>query len=173
LASRLAVAVGALIAAVRFAIRPRLAREAALGNWQEIERTVSKIAFFATALAICAVAAAALIGAPLISAVFGAHYIDAAPLTALMLVGTVGESIGGPVDEVLKMSGEAELLLVVQTIAFVAGFAVQLFAGWFGGLMYLVAAYAIVDVLMYVSFIVIVRRRRGIWTLPRLAKSTS
>jgi O-antigen/teichoic acid export membrane protein len=173
LASRLAVAVGALIAAVRFAIRPRLARLSALGNWQDIERAVSKIALLATALAMCAAATAALVGVPIISAVFGADYGEAAPLTALMLVGTIGESIGGPVDEVLKMSGKAALLLVVQTIAVIVGFGAQLVAGRFGGAMLLVAVYAIVDVLMYVAFIVIVRRLRGIWALPRWVKSAS
>ena len=168
LASRLVSAVAAVIAAVRFSIRPSLARDAAQGNWRAIESHSSRIALFTTVLAVAALAVAVAAGDPLIAFLFGSSYRGAGIITALMLIGTVGESFGGPVDEVLRMSGHATEVIVLQTAVLVAGIGAQALAGWSGGLTALLMTYGLMFLLLYLVFIGRLWRLRGILVLPRL-----
>lgn len=166
LASRLASAVAAAIAAVRFSIRPALARDAAAGDWHEIERHSSRIAFLGTVLALGAVAAVLLVGDPAITAVFGTDYRSAAAITALMLIGTLGESFAGPVDEILRMSGHAREVLVAQSAALAVSIISQAIAAATGGVTALAMAYGLTLILLYLAFGWRLRTLHGIVILP-------
>lgn len=171
LASRLMSAVGAVIAAVRFSIRPKLARDAVLGNWKGIERHSSQIAFFTTLLALVAIVIAYLAGDTLVNLVFGSSYRGTGVLLALMLIGTVGESLGGPVDEVLRMAGNASEVLAMQIVALAVGFGAQLLAVRLGGELALVTTYGFMFVVLYQAFILRLWWLRRIVILPKLRKA--
>lgn len=168
LASRLAASVGAVTAAIRFSIRPVLARDSAIGDWPAIQDRASKVALFATALACVAIAAVLTVGRFAIPWFFGSAYEAAALMTALMLIGTVGESIGGPIDEVLKMSGNGRLVLWVISSAFVFGAVSQFAAATWGGMTALVVCYSIITVLAYLSMVFSFWKLHRLLILPRL-----
>lgn len=170
LASRLVSAVAAVIAAVRFSIRPALARDAAAGDWRGIERDCSRIALPAFALALSAIAVTLLIGDRAIAVLFGSEYRSAALVTALMLIGTVGESFAGPVDEVLRMSGHAAEVLAAQIVAVIVGIGAQTLAAGAGGVAALTAVYGLTFVLLYVHFDYRLRALHNIVVLPRLVR---
>lgn len=166
LASRLVAAVGAVIATVRFSVRPVLARDAARGDWVAIESHSSRIATFATGLAVAAMVTFLLIGDRFVAAVFGTDYRGAAIITALMLIGTVGESFAGPVDEILRMAGHTKEVLIAQTAALFAGVAAQVIASLAGGVAALIVAYGLTFVLLYATLDYRLRALHGIWVLP-------
>jgi len=173
LASRLVSAVAAVLAAVRFSIRPRLAREAAQQDWNAIERHASEIAFYTTALAICAIAVAATAGNWLITVAFGTAFGGAAFVATLMLIGTVGESIGGPVDEVLKMAGHATDVLVAQGAVLAVGLGALYLAARVEGLTALTLIYSLMFVVQYSWLIVRLWLLHGIVILPKLLREVS
>lgn len=168
LATRLVSAVAAVLAAVRFSIRPLLAHDAAKGNWRAVEIQSSRIALFSTLLAVTAIIIVVTVGDSLIALIFGPTYHGTAGIAALLLIATVGDGFGGPVDEVLRMSGHATEVIVVQTLVLVVAFAAQLFAGHFGGLFAVIGTFSVMYVLLYLVFIIRLWRLRGILIIPRL-----
>lgn len=166
LASRLVAAVAAVIATVRFSVRPELARDAAREDWAAIESHSSRIAIFATALAVAAMVAFLLIGDRFVAEVFGTDYRGAAVITALMLIGTIGESFAGPVDEILRMAGHAREVLIAQTAALLAGITAQVIASLAGGLAALTVAYGLTFILLYATLDYRLRALHGIGVLP-------
>lgn len=166
LAARLVAGVAAVIAAVRFSIRPSLAKDAALGNWLSMERHASRIALLATGFALAAISIFAAVGDPLIGLVFGAEYRGAGPITALMLIGTLGESLGGPVDEILRMSGHVNVVIVWQFGVLMMGSFVQVLAALSGGLAPLLVAYGASFIVLYGAYILTLWRMRRILVLP-------
>ncbi|MGH2549839.1 MAG: lipopolysaccharide biosynthesis protein [Thermomicrobiales bacterium] len=173
LASRLVSAVAAVLAAVRFSIRPRLARDAAQGNWQAIQRHSSQIALFTTGLAVFAMLVSATVGDELITLVFGSDYRGAALIVTLMLIGTLGESFGGPVDEVLKMAGHARAVVGVQIVVMTAGFGLQILAARAAGVTGLVTVYGLMFVIMYLALIGYLWKLQRILIVPRLIRDIS
>lgn len=173
LACRLVSAVAAVLAAVRFSIRPSLARDAAQDNWRAIENHASHIALYATILAVTAVAVTALFGDSLIGLVFGDDYRGAGVITALMLIGTVGECVGGPVDEILRMSGNATDVILFQTIGLAIGIGSQLLVSRWGELNAVVATYGITFMALYFSYIARLHSIRGIFVLARFSRHAS
>jgi O-antigen/teichoic acid export membrane protein len=170
LASRLVSSVAAVLAAVRFSIRPRLARDAAQGNWQGIQRHSSQIAFFTTSLAAVAMLVSATVGDELIALIFGPDYRGAALVVTVMLIGTIGESFGGPVDEVLKMAGHARVVVGVQVVVVFAGFGLQVLAARTGGVIGLVTVYSLLFVVQYLTLIGYLWRLRRVLIVPRLVR---
>ncbi|WP_156432614.1 lipopolysaccharide biosynthesis protein [Mycobacterium sp. M26] len=168
LASRLVNAVAAVLAAVRFSIRPSLAQDAAQGNWRTIETQSSRIAAFATTLSVTAALAMATIGEPLIAFLFGPAYRGVGIITAIMLISTIGESLGGPVDEVLRMSGHAREVILAQLVVLVVAFAAQAFVALHAGLHAAVATYGLMYVALFAIFIGRLHRLHGILIAPRL-----
>jgi O-antigen/teichoic acid export membrane protein len=116
-ASRLNVAVAALMAAIRFTIRPQIVKNAALGNWSQIASQSRKIATMASCAALVAIAGTLVAGHWMIGLVFGSAYASSSVLVAILLIGTLGECVGGPVDEILKMSGKAGAVSCALVIA--------------------------------------------------------
>ncbi|MDQ0372109.1 lipopolysaccharide biosynthesis protein [Cellulomonas humilata] len=169
LATRLTAAVGAVIASVRYSMRPRLATLASVDGWTEIERVGRSVATGATGLALLAVVTSAIGGEWAVGLLYGAQYEAVAPLLVLLLVGTVGESVGGPVDEILKMSGNGSYVLASQVVALVVGASLQVLAAYVLGLPGIAAAFALAFGAMYAAQMVFAWRRRGIVIAPSLA----
>lgn len=126
-AGRLLVAVGAVIAALRFTVRPEIVSAAAHGDWERIERTGRTISAVATVATILALAGVAAVGPYAVDLVFGPSYAAVVPLLLILLVGVLGESLGGPVDEVLKMTGRMVPVFV--------GLLIAVGIEWFGALL--------------------------------------
>lgn len=167
LSGRLMSAIAAVLAVVRFSIRPELARHAAAERWSEIQAVASGIAFWATALALVAIIGDLSVGRPLIVLVFGEPYGAVFLVLAISLGATLGESFGGPVDEVLKMSGAARQVLFSQTVWLVIGLGVQAGAGAVFGTLGIAAGYAATIAGLYGSLILLLWRKRGILIAPR------
>lgn len=111
IASRLAVATAAVMAAIRFTIRPAIVRNAAQNDWESIALESRQLATIASLLTVAALIGAVTAGPWIIRIIFGSHYGGAAMLLAVLLIGVMGECIGGPVDEILKMTGRAEMVM--------------------------------------------------------------
>jgi len=170
LATRLVSAVAAVIAAIRFSIRPDLARDAAAGRWTKIEEIASRIAFWASLLALAAIGGTLLLGKPIITIVFGQTYQEAYVLVALFLLGTLGESIGGPVDEILKMSGRAKTVLTFQIFIVAIGLILQSFAATWFGLPGVAIGYAACLAALYAMQIIYLKKSVGIFVFPRIPR---
>jgi O-antigen/teichoic acid export membrane protein len=168
LASRLTAAVAAVLAAVRFSIRPDLARLSAKNKWHQICTVASNIAFWTTALAVLAIVGDILVGRILISVFFGDRYVIAQILVAIMLLGTLGESIGGPVDEVLKMAGMASFVFFAQATTLILGIALQVAGGIIFGSSGIALAYAVMVSGFYFVLIWKLHARHGIFVIARI-----
>lgn len=167
LASRLMSAAAALIASIRFSVRPELSRLAALDRWHEIGALSSRIAFVATAFAL---GLAVLVGASgwlALPALFGPEYRGSGLVLLLLLIATLGESFGGPVDEVLRMSGRAGFVLATQAAALVAGVIAECAAAALGGVLAVSLIYGLVFIAMYAVMVGAVYRQRGVLIAPR------
>ncbi|MCY1707575.1 lipopolysaccharide biosynthesis protein [Pannonibacter sp. SL95] len=110
-AGRLLVAVAAVVAALRFSVRPAIVAAAAANDWPAIERTGRKIALFASASTVCAMFGTWLLGQWAIAMLFEPGYAAVWPVLLVLLLGALGETIGGPVDEVLKLTGYGKVVL--------------------------------------------------------------
>lgn len=117
LAGRLLSIVGALLAAIRFSIRPTIAFLAIKKDWREIERISSEVAFIASAFALAAMGLTWIFGQDLIQLAFGPSYQPVATLLLILLGATLAESVGGTVDETLKMSMRSGVVLTSQITA--------------------------------------------------------
>lgn len=163
-ASRLNVAVAAVMAAIRFTIRPTIVRLSAHGDWEGIGREGRRTANAATIMAIFAILGAATVGPPFIATVFGENYRNAAWILVLLLFGTLGECLGGAVDEILKMTGRASLVLTILAVTVAVEAALLWAANAFGaGGSVSAATQALVLVTMYVLMLSIVNQHDKVW----------
>lgn len=166
LASRLVSAVAGVIAAVRFSIRPQLSEWAALGDWHAIESKGRSIATAATGLAVAALCGTLTLGWTVVPALFGHQREAAVLLTAMLLFGTIGESIGGPVDEVLKMSGAAIFVLAAQAVLVMVSALGQYAAATMVGSTALAMVYSMGFIALYIVLIIRLNMVRGILLIP-------
>lgn len=111
-AGRLLIAVSAVIAAMRFSIRPEIVAASVQGDWPRIERTGRNISFVATLATLLAMLGTWYIGRPVIIFLFGSGYTSAWVVLMILLIGALAEAIGGPVDEILKMTGHTPAVLI-------------------------------------------------------------
>ncbi len=161
-ASRLNVAIAAVMAAIRFTIRPTIVRLAAQDDWIGIGREGRRTATVATVTAVVATLGTVTLGPSLIAFVFGEPYRESAWILAILMVGTLGECIGGAVDEILKMTGRAGLVLsLLATTVAIETALVATFSHL--GSMATAAIQALVFVGMYGTMLWIVKRRDGTW----------
>ncbi len=166
LASRLLTVVVALSAALRFSMRPALASDAALGDWRAIQQRTSEVTIAAGIVAAAAVVLLLTVGPLAVSWAFGPQYRPVAAITAIMLAGAFCASI--PVDEVLRMSGQARAVLLVQTIALLLGTGVLGLAGWWGGITVLAISYSAVILFIALALNIYQWRVNGVSLLPKL-----
>lgn len=164
-AGRLAVAVGAVTAAVRFAIRPAIVRASQRQDHQAIKRICGSLATVTLAIACAAVLISEIAGRQMISITFGSEFTPAAPLLTILLIAVAIESFGGPVDEVLKMTGNENAVLGIFCIALPIATATMFGVAHLG-----IAAMAWVQVaytlMVFMAMIFVARRRLGIWLHP-------
>lgn len=170
-ASRLAFAVGAVTAAVRFAVRPAIVRAFDVGDRASIKETCGKLASATFALALLALAVSLVAGESIFRTAFGADFAPAAPLLTILLIGIAFEAFVGPVDEVLKMTGHenrvSAILIVTVACSVLAIFIVAPMG---------VSAFAWVQVFytvaLFSGMLVITRMKLGIWLHPVIRRST-
>lgn len=164
-AGRLLVAVTAVVAALRFSVRPVIIAAAAEGDWLSIERIGRRIALFTTTLTLLAMLLMYLIGKPILLFLFGAEYLSAWGVLVVLLFGALGEAFGGPVDEVLKMTGHgsAVFLGLVVTVTLETALAIALSSH---GILAIAAAQAAAFCVMYGYQILYLRQKRGILIMP-------
>ncbi|MEH3067209.1 MAG: hypothetical protein PGN15_03825 [Aeromicrobium erythreum] len=116
-ASRLVVAVTAVIAALRFAVRPRIVR---LFSEQEVEQ-IAKIARGASVASAVGPTIGLFcmltVGEPLITTVLGQRYSGTSEVLTILLVGVLAECVGGVADEILKMTGLTSIVLMSLALA--------------------------------------------------------
>jgi O-antigen/teichoic acid export membrane protein len=173
-ASRLSAAVSAVMAAIRFTIRPTIVNYAAKDDWRSIARESNQVATAATLSTLLAIAGTLVFGSWAIGLVYGAAYRQAAPLLAVFLIGTLAESIGGPVDVILTLTGKARqataTLVVAAAIEAVLVWAVIRQPG-----VTIAGAQSLVFVAMYAYLLWLVWRLHHVYvgarfTLPELKK---
>ena len=167
LASRLAAAVGAAIASIRFAIRPQIVRAAALDEWSEISRFSSRIAFWMTFLCLLTIAGNVALGTYVIGAFFGNEFSSAAPYVTIMLFATLAESAAGAADEVVRMTERGTRILAIQAVFVTCSTSLQAVAGVLTNAYGLVACYSVGFVALYVYLVLFLQKRRGILLVPR------
>lgn len=167
-AGRLAVAVAALLAALRFSIRPKLADAILDGLPGKISEQIRRASTLATAMGVVGLVANLAIGGPVIQAIFGPEYAAAAPILSVLLIGVIGESLGGPVDEYLKLAGEAGLLARVVTVTACIQALLCVWASRFG-VFAVVACQSAAFVAMYGFLQYYVFKKRGIVCLPKFS----
>jgi O-antigen/teichoic acid export membrane protein len=161
-ASRLNSAAAAVMAAIRFTIRPQIVENVARGNWNLIASQSRKIATIATAAVLLVIAATFLAGHWTIGLVFGSAYASSSVLVLILLIGTLGECVGGPVDEILKMTGRADT--VSATLVVASALEVALVAAFtrFGSPA-AAAGQAAVFVAIYIWFLWLVWKHNGVY----------
>lgn len=116
LASRLSVATAAAITAIRFVIRPSLVRSMAARDWSRIELNARLISTAATISIGIAIVIYLLVGKELLNFVFPPEYEAAYLPLAVLLLAILAESVGGVVDEILKLAGHAYLVLTALVV---------------------------------------------------------
>lgn len=168
-AGRLAVAVAAVTAAVRFAVRPAIVRAFARQDHEEIRRICGSLAAATFGMACLALAANMLLGRSLVTLVFGPHFAPVAPLLSILLVAIAAESFGGPVDEVLKMTGNENRILTIFGVA-VAALAGALFGASRFGVTAMASTQAVYSIAVFGAMIVSVHSSLGIWLHPILPR---
>lgn len=169
-AGRLLIAATAVIAVFRFTIRGRIVAAGARGDKAAIARMARGSATVATMVALVALALVLAFGESVIGLLFGAGFREAAPVLAILLIGAIGESVGGPVDEVLKYQGQARAVLygLIVTVA------AEILLAWLlapHGAQAAAAAQAIAFCGMYAFQILYCRSRLGILILPYASPS--
>ncbi|CAD7026863.1 hypothetical protein RHAB21_01307 [Pseudorhizobium halotolerans] len=164
-AGRLVVAVAAVVAALRFSVRPAIVAAAAANDWRAIENTGRKIALFASASTVAAIVGTWFSGQWAIALLFGSDYEAVWPVLMVLLFGSLGETIGGPVDEVLKLTSHGKIVVfgLVATAATEAVLAVLLSPL---GLLGIASAQAAAFWLMYSFQIFYLNRVERVLILP-------
>jgi O-antigen/teichoic acid export membrane protein len=169
-AARMAVAVGALTAAVRFAVRPAIVRAFDRGDTNSIKQTCGRVATAAFAFACVAIVVSVVAGNSIIGIAFGQNLESAAPLLTILLIGTAFEALCGPVDEVLKMTGsEKRVLAILAAVVAACAVAIMVVAPMgVSALAWVQVAYSFAA---FGAMIIVVRWQLGIWLRPILPRS--
>lgn len=166
-AGRLAVAVAAVTAAVRFAIRPAIVRAYAGDDMEAIKRICGTAATATLALVLVSLAGNLLVGRLVIGFALGTELASAAPLLSILLVGIAIEAFAGPIDEVMKMTGNDTRLLGMFAVA-VPMLALALWFASHVGVVAMAVAQVVYTTLLFCGMILAVHRSLGIWLHPIL-----
>lgn len=171
-ANRMAFAVGAVTAAVRFAVRPAIVRAFDRKCHDEIKETCGRIATATFTIACLAIVVSAVAGNVIFRVAFGPALVAAAPLLTILLVGIAVEAFFGPVDEVLKMTGNETHVLGVLAVC-VSGGALAVFLVAPLGVAAIAWVQVAYSVVLFGTMVLVVRRALGIWLHPILPFRTA
>jgi O-antigen/teichoic acid export membrane protein len=164
-AGRLAIAVSAVIAAIRFVIRPSIARALVLENNDQLKRMAGSVAFMTTSLGAIALILNMLFGEYLMSLLFGARFIPIVPVLSVFLVSVCAEGIFGPVDEILKLGGFQKLVAMFYGFGLVVFVAGCTFATYFG-LIWVASLQVLYVFILFLAMNIAVHRKFGFFVLP-------
>jgi len=164
-AGRLLIAVSGVIAALRFSVRPSIVAAAAKGDWPAIEDLGRRISLLTFLFAICAILGCWAVGRPILGLLFTPDYAPVWALLLIFIVGALGEAFGGPVDEVLRMTGNGHVVLIglIATIVLETTLAVVLVPA---GILAVAWAQAIAFWVMYAGLVLYAAKRCGILIMP-------
>ena len=168
-ASRLNAAIAAVMAAIRFTIRPSIVRYAAKGQWESIARESRQVATLATLSTLLAFVVTLYAGASIIGLIFGHAYRAGWAVLAVLLIGTLGECIGGPVDEILKMTGRAPTVTIALTVGAFFEAGLVLLLGHHGTIA-IASAQAITFVSMYAFMLWLVWKENHVYVGAAISK---
>jgi O-antigen/teichoic acid export membrane protein len=126
-ALRVAGALGAALAAVRFSTRPTLIEMNTLRRYEDLSRLLKLAGFGAATLALSGVIGAAVLGSTLLQTLFGTAFGDAKPILVLALIGLIGEGAMGLSDDFVRVSDQAGRVLTLQ-VALSLAFSVAAFS---------------------------------------------
>lgn len=115
-AGRLAIAVSAVIAALRFVVRPALARAHAAGDLVFVKKMCRSLAFMYVLLAITASVLNLLFGNIIIVNFFGEAYLPVKTMLSVLLISVLAEGVFGPVDELLKIDGQESTVIKIYAL---------------------------------------------------------
>lgn len=119
-AGRLAIAVAAVIAALRFVLRPKLIEAIALEKIAELRILADQVAFLTLFTGFVAIIINLFWGEYLISIFFGEKFLAVVPLLNILLIGVCAEAVFGPVDEILKATeGYSQVTLIYVFSVFI------------------------------------------------------
>ncbi|UCU94175.1 lipopolysaccharide biosynthesis protein [Hydrogenophaga taeniospiralis] len=166
LATRLFGVFGAMLAAIRFSVRPQIAQLAASNNWKCIEYITQKIAFAASLFVLISLIVATTAGRDLIPLLFGQTYNSTWSILLIMFGASFGESMGGPVDEVLKMTGSALHVLYMQVLSLLILWPLGLAFSWIFGPHGIAIAFASTVIFLYSMLIIHLFRKHEIFAIP-------
>jgi O-antigen/teichoic acid export membrane protein len=169
-ANRLAFAVGAVTAAVRFAVRPAIVRAFDRGDRDSIKETCGRLATATFTIACLAIVVSAVAGDSILRIAFGSDLESAAPLLTILLIGIAFEAFAGPVDEVLKMTGYENRVSTILMVG-VASSTLAIFAVAPLGVAALAWVQVGYSVMIFGAMILIARFGLGIWLHPILPRS--
>lgn len=169
-ANRLAFAVGAVTAAVRFAVRPTIVRAFDQGDRDSIKETCGRLATATFFIACLAIVVSAVSGNSILRIAFGPDLEAAAPLLTILLIGIAFEAFCGPVDEILKMTGHENRVSTILMVG-VATSTLAIFVVAPLGVTALAWVQVGYSVLIFGTMIVMARRGLGIWLHPILPQS--
>lgn len=166
-AGRLLIAATAVLAVFRFTIRPRIVAAELQGDRVAIAAMSRLAATISLAFILFCGLFVLVFGKVVISLVFGAGYAAAASVLSILFIGALGESMGGPVDEVLKYLGHAKFVLfglvVTVAIEFLIAF---IFANEFGTIQAIAMAQSLAFCGMYAAQVAYCYRKNRILILP-------
>jgi len=168
-ANRLAFAVGAVTAAVRFAVRPAIVRAFDQGDRDSIKATCGRLATVTFFIACLAIVVSAVSGGSILRIAFGPDLVSAAPLLTILLLGIAFEAFCGPVDEVLKMTGHENRVSTILMVG-VATSTVTIFVVAPLGVAALAWVQVGYSVVIFGTMIVVARLGLGIWFHPILRR---
>lgn len=170
LAGRLNNAVNAVMAAIRFVVRPQIVIAAVNNDWRGIAvlaKSVNGVAALTTTVGALVYLA---VGKWILPLFFGTEYEVVYWPLAILLLGTLAEAAGGIVDEILKLTGSATYVLSLLCTMVAA----EVMLCWIlapSGILALAGAQAMTISVMYALYVAKVYRTTGILLTPRLALS--
>ncbi len=166
-AGRLLIAVSAVIAALRFSVRPAIVKASSQNDWKGIEKLGRRISLATTVFTVLAILAFGVAGKPALGFLLGPEYAASWVVLLILLVGALGEAFGGPVDEILKMTGHGKTVLfgLIAAVLFETAIA---FAMSPHGILAIAIAQSTAFVAMYLFQIYQLSRLRGILIVPFL-----
>lgn len=164
-AGRLAIAVSAVIAAIRFVIRPSIVRALSQNETEKLKRLAGSVAFLTTTMGASALMLNELFGAKLIGLFFGENFVQIVPILTVLLLSVCAEGMFGPVDEILKLAGHQKVVALIYgsgLVFFLTGtiIATRFDLVWIA---WLQVAYVF---LIFLAMNLVVRKRLHFFVLP-------
>lgn len=169
--SRLAASMALVMGVINKVLPARVAKLYAEGKIKQMEGLMRDASTVACVVAVPIALACIFFGGRILEVAFTNDYASGAVALAMLAVGQFLSVFVGPAGFVMQMSGGHITLLKVSIVTAVINIvlALCLVPGW--GIDGAAATATVSLLIQNVMLIVIVRRRHGVWTVPRVPKS--